>query len=131
MLRGTAHDDVRLELWGGVECTVNRVGDFFFDQIHFSGHDKRVDGIALFRSLGVKVLRYPVIWEKCEPARGHCEWSWPDERLREIREHDIVPLVGLLHHGSGPAWTGLLDPQFPQHLQRYAEAVAKRYPWIA
>ena len=30
-----------MELWGGVECTVNRVGDQFFDQVARLGHDLR------------------------------------------------------------------------------------------
>ena len=37
---------------------------------------------------------------------------------------------GLVHHGSGPRYTNLLDPKFPQLLADYAAKVAKRYPWI-
>ncbi|MDQ3779421.1 MAG: hypothetical protein M3354_02570, partial [Chloroflexota bacterium] len=40
------------------------------------------------------------------------------------------PIVGLCHHGSGPRWTGLLDPRFPEHLADYARRVAERYPWV-
>jgi dTDP-4-dehydrorhamnose reductase len=28
-----------IELGGGVACTVNRVGDRWFDQLHWSGHN--------------------------------------------------------------------------------------------
>ena len=35
-----------------------------------------------------------------------------------------------MHHGSGPSHTNLLDPAFPLLLAEYAEAVARRYPWI-
>lgn len=42
----------------------------------------------------------------------------------------IEPIVGLLHHGSGPRYTNLLDETFPQKLAEFAGAVAKRYPWI-
>ena len=35
-----------------------------------------------------------------------------------------------MHHGSGPRYTNLLDPKFPDQLARYARRVAERYPWI-
>jgi dTDP-4-dehydrorhamnose reductase len=35
-----------------------------------------------------------------------------------------------MHHGSGPRFTSLLDPQFPEKLAGYAATVAERYPWI-
>jgi dTDP-4-dehydrorhamnose reductase len=44
---------------------------------------------------------------------------------------DIEPIVGLIHHGSGPRHTSLLDPQFPEKLAAYAGEVASRYPQIA
>jgi dTDP-4-dehydrorhamnose reductase len=38
--------------------------------------------------------------------------------------------VGLVHHGSGPRHTSLLDPSFPEGLAMYARRVAERYPWV-
>ena len=43
-----------LELWGGAECTVNRVGDTYFDQLRWSGHDLRLADIDRFASLGIR-----------------------------------------------------------------------------
>ncbi len=43
----------------------------------------------------------------------------------------IEPIAGLVHHGSGPVGTSLLDPQFGEKLGAYASALARRYPWIA
>ncbi len=40
------------------------------------------------------------------------------------------PVVGLVHHGSGPRDTSLLDPAFPEKLARYARAVAEQFPWV-
>lgn len=40
------------------------------------------------------------------------------------------PIVGLVHHGSGPRHTSVLDPGFAEGLAQYARAVAERYPWI-
>jgi dTDP-4-dehydrorhamnose reductase len=42
----------------------------------------------------------------------------------------IEPIAGLLHHGSGPIYTNLLDPRFPTLFARYAQRVAARYPWL-
>lgn len=39
-------------------------------------------------------------------------------------------MLGLVHHGSGPQGTDLLDPEFPAKLAAYAGAVAARYPWV-
>ncbi|HEV7857131.1 MAG TPA: family 1 glycosylhydrolase [Pyrinomonadaceae bacterium] len=121
----------QIELWGGVECTVNRVGEQYFDQLELNGHAGRAHDLDHFASLGVRALRYPVLWERVAP-HGHqsANWSWPDERLERLRELEIRPIVGLVHHGSGPRDTSLVDPAFPDKLARYAHAVATRYPWV-
>ena len=33
----------QIQLWGGVECTINRVGDRYFNQLERSGHWQRAD----------------------------------------------------------------------------------------
>ncbi len=119
----------RLELWGGPECTVNRVSDQFFDQTVRTGHEWRISDLDRFAELGVTSLRYPVLWERTAPE-GVPDWSWPDERLARLRELGIKPIVGLVHHGSGPSDTNLLDPAFPTRLAHYARSVAERYPWV-
>jgi dTDP-4-dehydrorhamnose reductase len=120
-----------LQLWGGIECTVNRVGDRYMDQVVRTGHQHRLDDLERFAELGIKALRYPVLWERVVPTDPtQPDWTWTDERLARIRELGIRPIVGLCHHGSGPRWTGLLDPEFPHHLARYARAVSERYPWV-
>ena len=45
-----------LELWAGVECTLNRVGDHYFDQLALSGHESRLTDLDLFAALGVLAL---------------------------------------------------------------------------
>lgn len=120
-----------LELWAGVECTVNRVGDQYFDQLERNGHAKRIDDLDLFASLGVQAIRYPVLWERIAPdGLEQANWSWADERLGRLRELGIRPIVGLVHHGSGPRHTSLVDSDFPEKLASFARAVAKRYPWV-
>lgn len=52
-----------LEVWAGVECTVNRVQDQYFDQLQRNGHAMRCDDLELFAELGIKALRYPILWK--------------------------------------------------------------------
>src|SRR5437868_107069 len=121
-----------LELWAGVECTVNRVGDSFFDQLELNGHARRIDDINLFAELGVRALRYPVLWERTAPdGLQSADWSWADERLARIRNLGLLPIISLVHHGSGPRYTSLVDAAFPEKLSAYARAVAERYPWVS
>lgn len=121
----------QLELWGGVECTINRVGDRYFSQIERSAHASRMDDLDRFASLGLRALRYPVLWEHIAPnGLAQADWSWPDARLARLRELALRPIVGLVHHGSGPPDTSLVDPAFPGKLADYASAVARRYPWV-
>jgi len=122
-----------IEMWGGVECTVNRVGDRWFDQLAWSGHEMRASDLDRFASLGIRALRYPVLWEQLAPRsldEDAIDWQRTDERLERLRDVGIRPIVGLLHHGSGPAYTSLLDDSFPDKLARFAALVARRYPWV-
>jgi dTDP-4-dehydrorhamnose reductase len=120
-----------LELWGGVECTVNRVGDRYHDQLARSGHDRRDDDLERFAALGLQTLRYPLLWERIAPdGLEHADWSWADRRLDALRRLGLAPIAGLVHHGSGPRWTDLTQPAFAEGLGAYAAAVARRYPWI-
>ncbi len=120
-----------LELWGGHECTVNRVGDVFRDQTILSGHDERIGDLDLFAALGLKALRYPVLWERVAPNRAdERDWRWTDARLQRIRDLGMRAIAGLCHHGSGPSYVNLLSPDFASGLAAHAAAAAQRYPWI-
>jgi dTDP-4-dehydrorhamnose reductase len=119
----------QLELWGGVECTINRVGDEYFEQLERTGHIARISDFERFARLGIKALRQPILWE-CSPShRSENErWEWARTALAELSGLGIRPIVGLLHHGSGPGCTDLLDPKFPEKLACYAQEVADRFP---
>ena len=115
---------VAIEVWGGHECTVNRVGDAWRDQTLLSGHQDRIEDLDLFAGLGLKALRYPVLWERTEIEPGRYDWTWADARLGRLRDLGIRPIVGLVHHGSGPERTNLLDPGFVDDLAAFAAAAA-------
>ncbi len=119
-----------LELWGGIECTTNRVGDRFFSQLRRGGHWDRIEDLDRIAALGIRALRYPLLWEELAPERSPIDWAWADARMERMRALGIRPIIGLIHHGSGPGGTSLVDPLFPEKLARYARAVAERYPWV-
>lgn len=120
-----------MELWGGHECTVNRVRDIFRDQTQLTGHQDRFDDLARFAGLGIKSLRYPVLWERVAPNHpDNRDWTWSDQRLAEIVRLGMRPIAGLLHHGSGPRYTCLVANDFVPLFADYAAAAAARYPWI-
>ncbi len=121
----------RPKIWGGIECTINRIGDEYKDQLKYSGHYERPGDIEAIAALGINTIRYPVLWEKHQPDKNvKINWQWTDKQLTTIRDSGMTPVAGLLHHGSGPAFTNLLDPEFPHLLASYAYEVANRYPWI-
>jgi dTDP-4-dehydrorhamnose reductase len=120
-----------LELWGGVECTVVRVGDDWRDQLDETGHSDRLDDLDAIAALGIRTLRYPILWERVAPnAPDKLDFTWHDERLARLRDLGIRVIGGLVHHGAGPAWTGFDDPDWGAKLGDYAARVAERYPWI-
>jgi dTDP-4-dehydrorhamnose reductase len=119
------------EIWGGIECTINRVKDSYSDQLEYSGHYDRLDDLDKIAALGITKLRYPVLWERHQPcADTKIDWTWVSGQLERIRALGIQPVAGLLHHGSGPSFTRLDDKQFPQLLAEYAFEVATQFPWI-
>ena len=119
------------EIWGGIECTINRIGDRYSDQLASTGHYGRYSDIDLLADLGIKAMRYPVLWESHQRERqGAIQWSWAARQLETLRHRDVTPIVGLLHHGSGPAFTHLGSPDFATGLADYARQVAERFPWV-
>ena len=115
-----------LELWGGLECTVNRVQDHWFDQLQRCGHIQRRGDFAAVRELGIRKLRYGMHWERA--VASGIEVFAP--AVAEMDEVGIEPIAGLVHHGSGPAGTSLMDPMFGEKLAVYALEFARRYPHI-
>src|SRR5690606_30821883 len=117
-----------LELWGGVECTINRVGNTWYDQLDANGHRQRPEDLDLFASLGIRRLRQAVLWER--HAGAHADWRDTDVAMQRLRQLNITPIVGLIHHGSGPPETSLVDDGFASGLAAHAARVAARYPWV-
>lgn len=119
----------RVEIWGGVECTVVRVKNNIHDQLAMTAHEERLEDLNLFSDLNIKTIRYPLLWEKYALDEKSF-FRIHDARLNKLQELNIQPIVGLMHHGSGPFFTNLYDLDFPEYLAEYAYKIARRYPWI-
>lgn len=119
------------EIWGGLECSINRVGDSYRDQLKDTGYYDRESDIEKIASLGIRRLRFPLLWERHEMyADEEIDWSWAEKEMGKMRAAGIVPIAGLMHHGSGPRFTSLFDDDFPELLAAYAKKVAVQFPWI-
>ncbi|HYH14090.1 MAG TPA: family 1 glycosylhydrolase [Flavisolibacter sp.] len=118
------------EVWGGIECTINRVSDIFLDQLAFNNYYLQPQHEAI-ATLGIKKLRFPILWEKHQPQKDAViDWSWTAKQLNFFKENNIEVIAGLVHHGSGPVYTDLLNPGFPELLSKYARQVAEQFPWL-
>ncbi|TPM30022.1 sugar nucleotide-binding protein [Mesorhizobium sp. B2-3-4] len=119
------------EIWGGVECSIIRMWNRWRDESSETGHAGRLDDLDLIRHLGIRTIRYPLLWESISPNDIEtADFAWHDERLARLKELGVDVIAGLLHHGSGPHYTNLLDPAFPELLARHARRVAERYPEV-
>ena len=121
-----------LELWGGIECSYNRVRSKYFDQLQYSNHYRRTEeDIGAFADLGIRAMRYPLIWERMQPRRdAPIDWSHAVIAMNALRSANIQPIVGLVHHGSGTRFADVTSPDFALHLSGFAGEVAKKFPWI-
>ncbi len=122
-----------LELWGGIECSVVRIRDSWRDQVRETGHhDRGARDLDLIAALGIRTLRYPVLWERATPHHpGAAGWAWHDRQFAALRQRGFATIAGLLHHGAGPRGTELLAASFPARLAAHAGRAAARYPEVA
>ena len=119
------------EMWGSIDSTLNRIGDQFISQLEKSGHAKRKNDLEIFQRIGIQKIFYPCLWEQVAPKDlDHCDWSFLDERLNELKRLKFPFVANLLHHGSGPQYTSLIDPDFPEKFATYARLFATRFPWV-
>ena len=120
-----------IELIGGFETTYLPAHDR--DVAETTQHDVRWrDDLDLLASSGVTRLRHAVRWHRIEQEEGRYDWRETDAVLGHMREAGLRPIVDLVHHTSYPRWldAGFADPRFGPAYLRFAEALARRYPWI-
>ena len=117
----------------GIECSDPTIdhGRTRRDQLEECGHYAHwKKDLQLVKSMGLKVLRYGLPYHRMHRGPGRYDWSFADEALGEIKRLGITPILDLMHFGV-PDWLGnFQNPELPMHFANYAEAVARRYPWV-
>jgi beta-glucosidase/6-phospho-beta-glucosidase/beta-galactosidase len=116
-------------VWGaGVECSF--LPHLNVDQYQWTQHDRfwREDLRRAKDELGINHLRYAMPWHVLEPEPGKFNWDYADERVAEFGKLGIEPLMDVMHFGT-PLWLkqAVGDPEFPEALERFAEALVTRY----
>ncbi|MGO4705274.1 family 1 glycosylhydrolase [Microvirga sp. 2MCAF38] len=110
--------------------TINN-GRTRIDEMEKCGHYKywKTD-FDLLRDLNIRFLRYGPPLHTTFVGPGRYNWVFPDLTFSELERRDIVPIVDLCHFGV-PDWIGnFQNPDFPQLFGSYAEAFARRFPWV-
>jgi beta-glucosidase/6-phospho-beta-glucosidase/beta-galactosidase len=128
-----AHEVERLPfqqfVWGaGVECSF--IPHLNVDQYEWTQHNRfwRDDLKRAREELGINHFRYALPWHRIENERGEFDWTIADERITEMEKLGLEPLMDVMHFGT-PLWLkqAVGDPEFPEALERFAEAMVSRY----
>lgn len=116
-------------VWGaGIECSF--LPHLKVDQFEWTQHNRfwKEDLRLAKMQLGISHLRYAFPWHLLEPSPGKFDWDLADERLAEFENLGIEPMLDIMHFGT-PLWLkqAVGDPQFPEALERFTEAMVSRY----
>ena len=91
------------------------------------------DRTAKLDRLGIDVVRVTLNWHRAEPTQGRYSWGRSDRLLTALRARGLEPVVTLwgtpdwANGGGSPNVAPLRGDDF----QRFAEAVAERYPYVS
>jgi beta-glucosidase/6-phospho-beta-glucosidase/beta-galactosidase len=82
------------------------------------------------QELDISFLRYGIPLYRVFVGAGKYDWAFSDLTFGDLRRRRILPIADLCHFGV-PDWIGdFQNPDFPQLFAEYAEAFARRYPWV-
>jgi beta-glucosidase/6-phospho-beta-glucosidase/beta-galactosidase len=117
----------------GIENSIPTInnGRTRIDQMEKCGHYKhwKLD-FDLLGDLDIQVLRYGPPLHTAYVGPERYDWSFADMTFGEIERRNIIPIVDLCHFGV-PDWIGnFQNPDFPDLFATYAEAFARRFPWV-
>ena len=117
----------------GIECSYPTIynGTWRCDEMDSTGHYKWWQhDFGLAREIGITHIRYGPPLHLIFTAPGKYDWDYADPQMEELSLHGPEPIIDLCHFGV-PSWLGnLQNPDIAKPLAEYAEAFAKRYPWV-
>ncbi len=117
----------------GIECSYPTLdgGRWRVDQLESTDHYRqwRRD-LELVHELGLRYLRYGPPFHRVHRGPDRYDWDFTDQVVPAMQALDIVPIIDLCHFGV-PDWLeNFQNPQLPERLAEYAEAFARRYPYV-
>ncbi len=115
----------------GIENSYPKVNGRRRDQMQETRHYEnwRLD-FQLIKELGINYVRYGGPYYRMHTAPHSYDWSWTDEVLPVVRDMGITVIADLCHFGI-PDWAGdYQNTDWPLLFVDFAEAFARRYPWI-
>ena len=84
----------------------------------------------LVEDLKISYLRYGPPIHLTWTGHGKCNWDFADVVYRDLFRRKIVPITDLCHFGV-PDWVGnFQNEEFPALFAEYAQAFARRFPWV-
>ncbi|MDQ6676931.1 MAG: family 1 glycosylhydrolase [Acidobacteriota bacterium] len=88
------------------------------------------EDFRILKELGIEYLRYGPPYYSTHTGAGKYDWSFTDETFNALRQQKVTPIVDLCHFGV-PDWIGnFQNPDLPKLFVEYAQAFAKRFPWV-
>jgi beta-glucosidase/6-phospho-beta-glucosidase/beta-galactosidase/glycosyltransferase involved in cell wall biosynthesis len=116
-------------IWGaGMECSF--LPHMKIDQFLWTQHDRfwKEDLRRAKQDAGINNMRYAFPWHVLEPERGKFNWDYADQRMAEFDKLGINLLLDVMHFGT-PTYLkqAVGDPEFPEALERFTDAMVRRY----
>ena len=84
----------------------------------------------LLSELGTHFLRYGPALHRTWLADGKYDWEFPDLTFADLRRRGVLPIADLCHFGVPDFVGNFQNGDFPDLFARYAEAFARRFPWV-
>jgi len=105
--------------------------EFRQDELEKTHHYTRwKDDFELLKELDIRHLRYGPAYYKTHTGPEKFDWSFADETFSALHSQGVEIIADLCHFGV-PDWIGnFQNPDLPRLFVEYAQAFAKRYPWI-
>ena len=101
------------------------------DELEKTKHyDRWRDDFRVLKELGIDTLRYGPPYFSSHLGPGKYDWNFTDETFNALHEQNVELIVDLCHFGV-PNWIGnFQNPDFPRLFVEYAQAFARRFPWV-
>jgi len=93
-------------------------------------YDRWRDDFHRLEELGIEYVRYGPPYFSAHTGPGKYDWAFADETFKALHQQRVTPIVDLCHFGV-PDWIGdFQNPDWPRLFAEYAQAFARRFPWV-